>query len=139
VESQHAGGSIARLIADMRTGMARAVAAVEGGARRTTEGAATVAEARRDFQVIGASIDETANRVEAIAEAVEAMADAANRMSTDMTQVAEVAEQSSAMTEQVSASTQQSTASVHEIAGNAQQLAATAGNLEQLVRRFTLS
>jgi methyl-accepting chemotaxis protein len=123
-ESQAAAGSIAGLVEEIQSETGSVVAIVEDGATRSGEGAATVAQAREAFELIGAAVKDVSQRIVAIAQSTQ--------------EVAAVAEQSSATTEEVSASTEQTSASTQQIAASAQELARTAEELEQLVGRFQL-
>ena len=138
-ESQAAARSIGGLIEEIQQETGRAVAVVEGGARRTEAGVETVEQARASFERIGGSVSDMSARVEAIAGAVGEIAERATRMGENMAVVVTVAEQSSATTEQVSASTEQTSASGQEIAASAQELARTVDELERLVAQFTLA
>jgi methyl-accepting chemotaxis protein len=138
-ESSAAAGTIAGLISEIQGETARAVAVVEDGARRTSEGAEVVERAREAFEAIGGTVDDVTVRVSAIATAVEEIAASARLMGERMAEVAAVAEQSSASSEQVSASTQETSASTQEIAASAHELARTAADLDALVARFSLS
>ncbi|MDO8212331.1 methyl-accepting chemotaxis protein [Conexibacter sp. CPCC 206217] len=137
-ESALAAGSIAELIAEIQRETGHAVEVVESGAQRTTDGVATVEQARASFVAIGDSVEDMTRRVSLIAEAVGEISDSAARVRANVLDVAAVAEESSASTEQVSASTQQTSASTQEIAASAQELARTAEQLEALVAQFTL-
>jgi methyl-accepting chemotaxis protein len=138
-ESQDAAASISQLVQEIQGETAQAVVAVEDGAQRSVEGAATVEEARSAFERIGTSVDDMSDRIGSIASAVAQIAASADRVQSDMAEVASVAEQSSASSEQVSASTEETSASAQEISSSAQQLAVTAAELEQLVGRFTVA
>jgi methyl-accepting chemotaxis protein len=137
-ESSAAAGTIAGLIGEIQDETARAVAVVEDGAQRTSEGAEVVERARAAFEAIGGTVDDVTVRVGAIAAAVEEIAAAARAMGERMAEVAAVAEQSSASSEQVSASTQETSASTQQIAASAHELARTAADLDALVARFSL-
>jgi methyl-accepting chemotaxis protein len=138
-ESQHAAGTIARLIGEIQVETARAVDAVETGAQRTQDGATTVDHVRESFALIGARVEDMHQRVSEIAAAIDQIDSFSERMQTDMAEIAAVAEESSASAEQVSASTEQTSASTQEIAASAQSLARSAEQLEQLVGRFKLT
>jgi methyl-accepting chemotaxis protein len=138
-ESRDAAGRIATLIGEIQTETNNAVAVAHEGARRTEDGAATVALTRDAFERIGGSVDAMTTRTEQIAAAVEQIAANSQRLSTDIGEVASVAEESSASAEQVSASTQQTSASTQEIAASAQALAVTAEELNTLVAEFTVA
>ncbi|WP_210493666.1 methyl-accepting chemotaxis protein [Patulibacter sp. SYSU D01012] len=138
-ESQDAAQSIATLVDEIQAETAQAVVVVEDGAARSTDGAATVEQARDAFARIGVSVDDMNGRVEAIAAAVQQIAASADQVQHDMAEVAAVAEQSSAASQEVSASTQETSASAQQISSSAQQLAATASELERLVGRFTVA
>jgi methyl-accepting chemotaxis protein len=122
-ESHHAAGTIADLIREIQGDTHRAVDVVELGARRTSEGAATVEQAREAFLRIGERVADMSDRVGQIERAI--------------SEVSAVAEQSSAATEQVSASTEETSASTQQLASSAQELAASAQELDRLVARFT--
>jgi methyl-accepting chemotaxis protein len=124
-ESQQAAGTISGLIEEIQSETGSVVAIVENGATRSSEGAATVEQAREAFELIGAAVKDVSQRIAAIAEATH--------------EVAAVAEQSSATTQEVSASTEQTSASTQQIAASAQELARTAEELEQLVGRFQVA
>jgi methyl-accepting chemotaxis protein len=138
-ESQTAAGSIAALVSEIQLETAKAVDVVELGATRTSEGAATVAEARDAFTRIDEQVEQVSSRVEEIALAVGRLSQTSSQMSEEIGGVASIAEQTSASSEQVAASTQQTSASAQEIAATAQSLAGTAQELQQLVSRFTVA
>jgi methyl-accepting chemotaxis protein len=137
-ESQHAAATIGSLIEQIQSETARAVAAVQLGVEQTHGGVETVAQTREAFTRIGESVEDVTARVEQIAGAIRQIAEGGEQMRDSIATVAAVAEQSSASSQEVSASTEQSSASTQEIAASAQQLAATAGELDLLVRQFTL-
>lgn len=137
-ESQDAARTIGGLIGEIQRETAGAVEVVERGARRTTDGAATVAEAQEAFARISEQVESVSGRVAEIAGAVQELSATSEQMSGEIAAVASVAEQTSASSEQVSASTQQTSASAQEIAATAQALAGTARTLQDLVSRFTL-
>jgi len=123
-ESQQAAATIAGLIEEIQGETQNVVAVVADGARRTEDGATTVAAAREAFEAIGRAVDEMRERIRQIVEAT--------------AEVASVAEQTSASTEQVSASTEVTSASTQEIAASARELARTAEELDRVVGRFKL-
>jgi methyl-accepting chemotaxis protein len=137
-ESQQAAREIEGLIAQIQVETQAAVEVVEDGARRTEDGASTVAETRAAFERIDGSVEDVNSRIGEIAAAVEQISSEAVKMQAEIADIAAVAEQSSASTEQVSASTQQTSASTQEIAASAQELAATATELERLVGQLSL-
>jgi methyl-accepting chemotaxis protein len=137
-ESQDAARQIAELISEIQVDTQAAVEVVEDGARRTEDGASTVAETRVAFERIDEGVEDVDARIGEIAAAVEQIAAEAAKMQAEIADIAAVAEQSSASTEQVSASTQQTSASTQEIAASAQELARTAEHLEALVGQFRL-
>jgi methyl-accepting chemotaxis protein len=138
-ESQQAAATISGLIGEIQHDTENVVSAVEDGARRTAEGAATVEQAKEAFVRIGSSVDDMNQRAEQIAGAAQQIAAGAGRMQQEMDEVAAVAEQSSASVEQVSASTEETSASTQHIAASAQELARTAEELSQLVGRFKVA
>jgi methyl-accepting chemotaxis protein len=137
--SQRAASSISALIADIQTETRRAVEAVGEGAASTQASTATVEEARRHFETIGAAVDEVSAQIAAIAEMAATVAAETERVQAEVTEIAAVAEESSASTEQVSASTEQTSASTQQVAASAQELARTAAELEELVGRFRVA
>jgi methyl-accepting chemotaxis protein len=137
-ESQAAAESISGLIAQIQEETARAVEAVEDGARRTEDGVAVVERAREAFLEIGTSVEEMTGRVESIASSAQRVAASARSVQGEMVEVAAVAEQSSAAAEQVSASTEETTAATSEVARAADALAGVAGELAEIVARFRL-
>jgi methyl-accepting chemotaxis protein len=137
--SQRATAEIGALIEEIQRETRRAVEVVGDGASRTADSSQTVADTREAFELIGASVEDMAQRVQHIAAAAERMAADAQTMQSNMSEVATVASQSSASAEHVSASTQQTSASTQEIAASAQELARTAEELERLVARFTVA
>ncbi|HEY4277646.1 MAG TPA: methyl-accepting chemotaxis protein [Conexibacter sp.] len=138
-ESRAAASSIAELIAEIRSGTAGAVTAVETGGERTRAGVETVEEARDAFRRIRTSVEDVHARVGEIETAVGRIETSGGRVRDEIQSVAQIAEETSASTQQVSASTQETTASTQEIAATAQELARTAETLEQLASRFTLA
>jgi methyl-accepting chemotaxis protein len=137
-ESQTAAASIAQLIAEIQAETAAAVAVVDDGAQRTEQGAHIVDEAREAFLVLGESVTEMSERVDAIGAVVQRIAVSAQEVHTSMAEAANVAQESSAATEEVSASSQETSAAAHQIAASASDLANTAGELAGLVGRFRL-
>ncbi len=138
-ESQSAAGSIAELIAEIRSETVRAVEIVEHGAEQTDRSTATVAAAHDAFDTIREGIEAIAGRIEQIAESSAQVVERAERMHTSITSVADVAAQSSSSTEEVSAATEQTSASTEELTASAQELATTAGELRKLTAKFTLA
>jgi methyl-accepting chemotaxis protein len=138
-ESQTAASTIAGLIGEIQRETAGAVEIVERGAERTTEGAATVAQAQEAFARISEQVETVSGRVSEIAGAVQELSETSERMQGEIAGVAAVAEQTSASSEQVSASTQETSASAQEIAASAEALAGTARTLQELVGRFKLA
>jgi methyl-accepting chemotaxis protein len=138
-ESQSAAASIAQLIGEIQDETQRAVEVVETGGQRTTEGAATVEQARESFVRIRESVADMSGRVDQIADAIRQVADSSQRVQDDFAEVASVAEQSSASAQQVSASTEETSASTEQIAASAQQLAGTSEELARLVSTFKLA
>jgi methyl-accepting chemotaxis protein len=138
-ESQRAASSIAGLITEIQTETQAAVEVVQVGAQRSEQGAATVEQARAAFAQIGEHVTDMTQQVQGIAAAVQEIATTAADMSHEIAEVAAVAEQTSASTEQVSASTQETSASTQQITAGATALAGTAGQLRELVGRFTLA
>ena len=138
-QAGHAAADIAKLIEEIQSETARAVEAVETGARQTRDSTNRVNEAGVVFQQIGASVEDMSSRVEEIAAAIEEIAESGTRMQESITAVAEVAHQSSASSQQVSATTEQTSAGTEQIAASARELALTAEELERLVGAFVLS
>jgi methyl-accepting chemotaxis protein len=136
--AQAAAGDIATLVRDVQSKTEQAVAVVEEGARRTTEGSSTVGTAHDAFRRLGGSVEDMSARVEEIATALGEIADAAGQMQVSVSDVAAVAEESSASMQQVSAATEQTAASSREISDAAGGMAETAESLEALVGRFRL-
>jgi methyl-accepting chemotaxis protein len=119
--------------------LARTIALVEEGARRSDDGVAIVHEAAGAFAAIRDGIGEVDRQAEQIATAIATVERSAATMGADLSDVAAVAEQSSASTQQVSASAQQTSASTLQIAASAQELARQAARLDELVGQFTLA
>jgi methyl-accepting chemotaxis protein len=137
-ESRHAAAEISKLISEMQTETGKAVDVVADGARRTTDGVATVAHTRDAFEQIGAGVESMSERVSAIADAAAQIAVGAEHIRNDISEVATLAESSSASAEQVSASTQQTSATTEQIAASAGDLATTAEQLRLAVGLFKL-
>jgi methyl-accepting chemotaxis protein len=103
----------------------RGFAVVADEVRKLAESAArTVGQTREAFDGLAASVTDVSGCIDRIASATD--------------EVAAVATEASASTEQVSASAQQSAASTQEVAASSTQLARTAGELDELVGRFTV-
>ncbi len=137
-DSQSAAHEIADLIGAIQGETARAVRVVEDGARKTSDGADVVQEARTAFVSIGEAVDDMAGRVTQIAAAAQQISASASKMQTTIAEVSSVAEESSATAEQVSASTEQTSASTQQIAASASELATSADELTSLVAQFRL-
>ena len=116
----------------------RVVGVVADSAKLTEEGVATVDRTRDAFEAIGVAVEDMTARVREIATAVGHISGQTRQAELDVAEVA-AAEQSSASAEQVSASTQQTSATTQEIAASADALARTAGQLDELVRRFRVT
>jgi methyl-accepting chemotaxis protein len=138
-ESQTAAREISGLIREIQTETGRVVDVVADSTKRTDEGVTTVQRTREAFEQIGAAVEDMSIRVAEIATAVAQIAADAQRAESDVNEVAVVAEQSSASAEQVSTSTEETSASTQEIAASAQTLAGTATQLNDLVKRFTVT
>jgi methyl-accepting chemotaxis protein len=103
----------------------RGFAVVADEVRKLAESAArTVGQTRQAFDGLAASVTDVSGCIDRIASATD--------------EVAAVATEASASTEQVSASAEQSSASTQEVAASSAQLARTAGELDELVGRFTV-
>ncbi len=103
----------------------RGFAVVADEVRKLAESAArTVGQTRQAFDGLAASVSDVSGCIDRIANATD--------------EVASVATDASASTEQVSASAEQSSASTQEVAASSAQLARTAGELDELVGRFTV-
>jgi methyl-accepting chemotaxis protein len=103
----------------------RGFAVVADEVRKLAESAAqTVGQTREAFDGLAASVSDVASCIDRIASATD--------------EVAAVATEASASTEEVSASAEQSSASTQEVAASSAQLARTAGELDELVGRFTV-
>jgi methyl-accepting chemotaxis protein len=137
--SQAAAGDIASLVAEIQGETRRVVTVVEDGARRTTEGASTVGEARAAFERIDDAVRDMAERIDAIATAADRITAGAASMEQALDDVADLAGSSTASSEQMSATTQETSASTQEIASAAAELARTAETLDGLVRRFRVT
>jgi methyl-accepting chemotaxis protein len=136
--SQAAAREIGELISIIQAETSTAVGVVEDGVRRSTEGAAIVAEARDAFRSLGEAIEDMAARATAIAAQAQEITGSARAMQETMNEVASVAESSSATTEQVSATTEQTSAASQQVSASAAELAQSAGALAQVVARFRL-
>jgi len=123
-ESQTATNTIASLVSEIQRETALTVQAIGQNVERTTQGAHVVGEARDAFQLINDSVQESAERIAAIAGSADT--------------VAAVATQSSASTQQVSAATEQTSASMEEIAASSADLARTAEQLRLITSAFSL-
>jgi methyl-accepting chemotaxis protein len=134
--SRAAAADIAALVGEIQAETGRVVGVVEDGARRTSLGAETAAEARAAFERIDGAVRDMAERVELIATAAERITLGAVSMEEAITGVATVAESSSASSEQMSANTEETSASTQQIAAAAGELARTAEGLTGLVSRF---
>jgi methyl-accepting chemotaxis protein len=138
-QSQEAAGTIGTLVGEIQTETGRAVQLVEAGARRSDDGAATVADAADAFSALRDGIGDVDSQIEAIVAAIARIEGAAGSMTGQLQDVARVAENSSSSTQQVSAAAQQTSASTHEIASSALALSDEAGRLQGLIGRFTLA
>ncbi|MEZ5101951.1 MAG: methyl-accepting chemotaxis protein [Thermoleophilia bacterium] len=137
-ESQAAAATIASLVQEIQGETAKAVDVVERTAASTSDGTATVEQAREAFLAIGDAVDAMSGRIAAVAARTREVALSADRMQQEIGDVVGVAEQSSAASEQVSASTEETRAATDEIVFSAQALSRTAGELESIVERFRL-
>lgn len=135
-QSQKAAEQIATIIDEIQTETGRVVDVVSAGAERTTDGAATVDQARESFNRIGEAVESITARFTEISASIGEVAFSANKVRGDIGEISAVAEQNSSSTQEVSASTQQTTAATTEIAGSARELAANATELQALVSRF---
>jgi methyl-accepting chemotaxis protein len=135
-QSQKAAEQIATIIDEIQSETGRVVEVVSTGAERTTDGAATVDQAREAFGRIGEAVETITGRFTEIATSIGQVAVSANKVRGDIGEIAAVAEQNSSSSQEVAASTQETTASTTEIAGSARELAANATELQELVSRF---
>jgi methyl-accepting chemotaxis protein len=138
-DASTAASSIAALIAEIQSDTTGAIAVVEGGARATEEGVATVAAARESFLRLGSSVDDVSARAAEIIASIDRVSASSQRVQEEIAEAAAVAEQASASSEEVSASTQETSASTQQIAASAGELARTSEELARLVSRFQLT
>jgi methyl-accepting chemotaxis protein len=137
-ESQNAAEEIGRLATAIQAETGRAVGAVENGARRTSDGAGVVAQAREAFVVIGRAVEDMVQRIETIAATARKIDASAVTVEEAIVELASVAEESSATAQEVSANTEHTSAATEQIAASASELSSSAGALNDLVARFRI-
>jgi methyl-accepting chemotaxis protein len=102
-------------------------------------GFAVVAEEVRKLAEQAAdTAGQTKDAFHGIAGSIDSVAGSLTRVSASAGEVAAVANESSAAATEVSASTEQTSASTQEVSAGSETLARTAGDLTQLVERFTV-
>ena len=127
-------------IADQTNLLALNAAIEAARAGESGRGFAVVAdEVRKLAESSAATVRDTEQAFNALARSVSEVAGVVERIEAATGDVLAVAEDASAATQQMSASAEQSTASTQEVGAASQELAARAGELDQLVGRFTLA
>jgi methyl-accepting chemotaxis protein len=137
-DAQSSAEQIAKLVTEIQSQTAQAVAAMENGVVRVEEGFDTVNRNRQTFHDISAAVRALNISSADISELAEGIARGTGNVRQQIEEVASVAEESSASTEEVSASTQQTSAAAEEVSASAQRVAQTAANLAELSGRFKL-
>jgi methyl-accepting chemotaxis protein len=133
-----AAGQVGALVTEIQDDTQAATAEARTGRERTTAGADRIVQAQEAFAAIDRSMTELADRIGVVASRNDEVAEGARRARDEVAQVVEIAERTSSATEQVSSTAQQTTAAGQEIAVAAQGLADIAGELDELVGRFTV-
>jgi methyl-accepting chemotaxis protein len=137
--SGDAAAMVASLAQEIQTETRGAVDLVASGAVRSEEGVRVVEEAHRSFLDLGDAVTGMSDQITGIADAAAALAKRSERLDGHMDEVARVAESSSRAGASIAAAAQQTHASTLEIASSAQELEQMAGELRELVDRFTLA
>jgi methyl-accepting chemotaxis protein len=126
--AEESGGSattIAELVQEIQTGIARVVGLVKEAADLTDQGVESSARAEQAFAEIGDAITGITQRVDS--------------MSETSIEIASVAEQSSASAQQMSSATHETTSQSREVSVSLTELATTAERLLDACNRFNIS
>jgi methyl-accepting chemotaxis protein len=134
--SQRETKAVATLIHEIQAGTRQAVAAMELGAQRVSEGSAQADRAGRALAEIQRSAKETAQQVMEIASVAQDVAGGGHKVGEAMSNISAVANENSSTAEQVSASAEEMSAQVEQMTSQAEGLADMAEQLRALVARF---
>jgi len=137
-ESRAAAGEVATLAQEIQADTTLTVDMVHDGARSSESGVDVVDEAHRSLLSLGEAVAAVAERVAGTAAEVTGLATRSGELASHVSEVADVAISTAKAGETIAATTQETHASVLEIAGSAQALERMAGELDAVVRRFTL-
>jgi methyl-accepting chemotaxis protein len=138
-ESRGAASEVAALATEINAETTLTVRMVEDGARRSESGAEVVDEAHRALLSLGTAVTGVAERVGASAVQITDLAGRSHELGGQVRAVAEVAAETARTGETIAGRTQETHASAEEIAASALGLERMAGELDELVRRFTLA
>jgi len=135
-QSQVAAKQIADLIGQIQTDTAKAVSAMNGGAREVQLGTQVVNTAGESFNEIASLVTNISEQVKEISVAVHHMAGSSQTIVSTVKDIDELSKNASEEAQTVSAATQEQTASMEEIASSSHSLAKLAEELQETVNKF---
>jgi methyl-accepting chemotaxis protein len=135
-QSTNSAIQVVELINEIQKETAAAVAAMEVGTQKVSEGAELANAANQAFTEILNVVHQTVNTVQEIAAASQEQAASSQEMTSIMEGVEAIANRNAQGSQQVAAATQQQQATMATLASNAQALVEMADHLTSLVGRF---
>ncbi len=138
-ESQTAATSIASIIQEIQAESVRAVEAMSSGREAVADGGAKMTAAAEAFTAIRRQVADVTNEVGQVAVAAEQLRAGTSQAQEGMIEVASVSEENAAAAQEVSASSEESAASVELVSHTSSEVAGTAGELDRMVARFSVT
>ena len=126
----------AKLIADIQSDTESAVESIRRGNRSVIDGASSVTDTGKAFEVIEDQIVMLGGNVKNSIEYINAVTGAGNRILEAMKEVLILSEAAADESQNVSASTEEQTAAMHEMAEASGKLADLAQDLQNEVQKF---
>lgn len=135
-QSQEAAKQIADLIGEIQTDTAKAVEAMNSGAKEVKEGAGVVNASGQAFGEIASLIEAVSKQIQDMSSAIEQMAQGSQQMVDSVNRIDTLSKKAAQEAQSVSATTEEQSASTQEIAAASQALAHLAMELRNEVNKF---
>ncbi|MFZ5945908.1 MAG: methyl-accepting chemotaxis protein [Bacillota bacterium] len=137
-ESRVSAETIANLINNIQIGTAKAVEAMNLGAKDVEEGVKTVRKSISAFNAINKEILEVSEQVEQVSAASQQMASGSEQVVVSMKNIEKLSGQMDAGAQEVAASVEEQTASMEAVASQAEELAKLAEQLQLTIAKFQI-
>lgn len=137
-QSQEAASEIARLIGNIQQESNNAVAVMNSGLEKVSQGSKVVDEAGSTFRNIAKMVDDVATDSDQMHALVDNLRDGASKISVAVKHIDTMSKNVAGEAENVSAATEEETATMHEIATSSRKLAEMAGDLQAAVAKVQI-